>query len=237
MYKTCCAGDLFAVFGNDYRGNPIIYNKSKNDKDYNTLMNYCQKSIEEPSKQVKSLDAANASKILLQLYIYLKKFLEPFTKASSCQRGCSGCCNILVETTMLEAKLVINYFHSNYTKNDLNHVIDIINIQSDKYPTTKELYDTTGYEQMRENYNSLKLKCPFLNKHGECMVYAVRPYYCIKHLVFGDPQKCSTNEITLLYNNPSLKYVLECIQMLSGLSCGTGIFKHLPDWFNKKRYT
>lgn len=94
-----------------------------------------------------------------------------------CKRGCSACCNMLVEVASSEADLL-----ADRVKNGVK--IDLEKIK--KRALDKNRDPLSWWRQPEE-----QKRCIFLSDKNECRVYANRPLTCRKYYVASDPTDCA----------------------------------------------
>ncbi len=118
---------------------------------------------------------------------------QPFV----CTHGCRGCCCQLVLTLPYEAWLIEAYLRENPTVKEAflanwdaweAEAKDI----SQSYLKWGEAFYGEGIDDKSHSRDDYYIPCPFLDKDGACIIYAVRPYAC-RSSVAVDP-RCATGD-------------------------------------------
>lgn len=100
-----------------------------------------------------------------------------------CAKGCSGCCNLVVNCTVAEALLVARALTpEQYARLDAS--IPVIRRCADQAGSLKEWLAA---------YRDQAGPCPFLEQDGSCGVYQVRPFSCRSLLSTREPHWCTTD--------------------------------------------
>lgn len=100
-----------------------------------------------------------------------------------CGTGCSGCCNLAVNCTLLEA-LPITAACSQQQQERLQELAPRLKVTADRCESLKEWLAA---------YRSLLGPCLFLSPEGTCSVYGVRPLSCRSLLSTCSPDWCTTD--------------------------------------------
>lgn len=105
---------------------------------------------------------AHPFKILGKFYEFLDKSLKEGYPPGTCKRGCSYCCHVAVEITLLEAR---------YIEHKTGHKV------------TNPVDGPTNKNETRP--------CVFL-KNNECSIYEHRPAVCRTFISFDDVKLCES---------------------------------------------
>ena len=122
---------------------------------------------------------------------------------SLCQKGCSHCCSIDVEITLLEAAYIVS---------NTNRKI------KDHYQPLKK-----GYHESKDNY------CPFHNQ-GSCNVYEYRPIACRTYHVFDSHRLCAEMNKQITFQTGSSPLIGNIAVML--LYHSDDRYADIREWFN-----
>lgn len=91
-------------------------------------------------------------------------------KAAVCKRGCTHCCYLDVDVSLLEAAFIAK--HTSYT----------------------QVYRT---QRIRKGYHESRTYCGFLDQQsGSCTIYDVRPMACRTFFAFDSPELCDRDNGT-----------------------------------------
>lgn len=104
-----------------------------------------------------------------------------------CDRGCSGCCSLVVNCTGPEAALVANRL-TPAQMSRLQSQIPLIQACANRAVSLKEWLSS---------YRRQAGPCPFLEQDGSCGVYQIRPLSCRALLATQGPHWCTTDFATL----------------------------------------
>ncbi len=132
--------------------------KENTNQNLPDIPQYLVKNYEDLIDKIKNYqnyDIANALKMLKDIYDFIDKFNKFVKTFTNCSRGCSVCCNFLVETTYLEAIYIAKKTGSSINPNNKNEKNAII-------LTSGNIYHP----------------CPFLSKKKDCSIYSYRPFNC-----------------------------------------------------------
>lgn len=98
---------------------------------------------------------------------------------STCKKGCSFCCHQEILTSSIEMEKILNYVEQEGIEIDLEKI--------HKQVFLKKL-------------SPKEKRCVFLDKHGDCKIYPVRPATCRNYYVTSHKHICKKK-----YVEPSLK--------------------------------
>jgi Fe-S-cluster containining protein len=132
----------------------------------------------------------NTAKQHIKLENLTHKWLEDYQsygKKIFCKKGCSGCCSLAVHATFPEALKVAEILPSELTSR-LQLYIDGL---KDYVP---ELTDLKSYLKLHRRQIG---PCPFLDEHGSCSIYNLRPLSCRSLLSTRPADWCTVDFSTL----------------------------------------
>ncbi|MDT8443500.1 MAG: YkgJ family cysteine cluster protein [Desulfuromonadales bacterium] len=89
-------------------------------------------------------------------------------KTIYCRENCSGCCHLAVHATYPEAVNVVEFLTETQSKN-LSGYIERLK---------KALPGLTGLKSYLKSHRRELGPCPFLDAHGSCTIYSIRPLSC-----------------------------------------------------------
>jgi Fe-S-cluster containining protein len=104
-----------------------------------------------------------------------------------CGKGCSGCCSLVVNCTLPEAKLVAAALSPHQTE-QLQRKVTLLKNTANK---------ATNLKEWLSSYRQQVGPCPFLDQSGACGIYPIRPLSCRSLLATKEPHWCSTDFATL----------------------------------------
>jgi Fe-S-cluster containining protein len=113
----------------------------------------------------------NTAKQQIKLEELTHKWLESYQacgKKIFCKKGCSGCCSLAVHATFPEAQNVARELTTELT----SRLHRYINGLKGYVP---ELTDLKSYLKLHRQQIG---PCPFLDEHGSCSIYNLRPLSC-----------------------------------------------------------
>lgn len=116
-----------------------------------------------------------------------------------CSKGCSGCCTLVVNCTLLEA-LPIAAVCLPQQEERLQELAPRLKTTADSCGSLKEWLAA---------YRSQLGPCPFLSSDGCCSVYEVRPLSCRSLLATCSPNWCTTDFGNL--NSEEKQTFMECL--------------------------
>ena len=230
-YRRCCKGKgiQFAYFA--YGSKKFVYNLDAVNAHLTRLSDFCLKRIITPFNEKKTMDEPAGLEVLQRLYGLLDKVLHPFLVNSSCKKGCKECCNLVVETTSIEADMVRRYIDTHFDGDTKTDVVDSIKKTADRYADPALLGDKYAHMKV-ERYLDSQLRCPFYTKKHICSIYPARPLGCRTHMVFSPPKQCATRKIVDYYDGAYFPHIYKAVECLSALVYPDIPYeKHLPDWF------
>lgn len=100
-----------------------------------------------------------------------------------CDKGCSDCCSLVVNTTFPEAALVSDALTEEQSS--------VLRTRADKL---KKIADCSGsLKEWLAEYRKQAGPCPFLDTSGACSIYQQRPLSCRSLLSTKEPSWCSTD--------------------------------------------
>lgn len=156
----------------------------------------------------RKLASENASPLnklhkIYSLMADLVKVAEPYV---ACSKGCSGCCQMNVMISQLEANFI------------------------EKETGIKPALVTSSLLHPQDRF--ISDPCPFL-KDGSCSIYDARPFACRKHLCFDttpywcDPSRTLTVELPMLGFSGAEDAFLDVARLKTG-----GVFADIRDFFS-----
>ena len=104
-----------------------------------------------------------------------------------CTAGCSNCCTLFVQATLVEALIVAAGLAADQLRKLEEYVLrqrECLAAASDLFTVLRKQRSTIG-------------PCPFLDNGGCCSIYALRPLACRALLSTKDPEWCSVDFSTL----------------------------------------
>lgn len=104
-----------------------------------------------------------------------------------CAAGCSNCCTLYVQSTLVEALIVAEQLDAG----QFRQLEEYIERQREIFAGESDLLAV-----LRKQRAALG-PCPFLNDAGECGIYALRPLACRALLSTKDPAWCGVDFTTL----------------------------------------
>lgn len=112
-----------------------------------------------------------------------------------CSRGCSYCCNQMIELLNIEIETFRQTFLENITDQTKEKIKQNLNdwfaFFDSKTPDNKTLSIQDIFVTFKNYSISEKQKCPLLIDN-KCSVYSNRPLACRMHLVENSPQNCAS---------------------------------------------
>jgi Fe-S-cluster containining protein len=95
----------------------------------------------------------------------------------ACRKGCDGCCHRMVQLTLAEAIILMDYLKDN---GSWKTVLDKVNQYAEEYNFVD-----------RDSWFKMRIPCPVLDINTrQCMAHAVRPVFCSTHFAIGDSGPC-----------------------------------------------
>lgn len=193
-FKNCCIdkeGELYLV-GENYNGEKIVSNKKDEELMLTKINKHVTKLLIAPSSELnhtnlKELTEQESLEILDGIYRGFDDWYKGINQYASCKKGCTSCCELYVDTSPLEARLIINYIENNFSEEQQKKLKGRIAENDKNVPTYSEVVNNPS---IREEYAYKKIKCSFLTDEGSCSIYPVRPFNCRKHIVFSHPNLC-----------------------------------------------
>ena len=231
QYRRCCKGKgvQFAYF--EYGPKKFAYNLDAVNADLTRLSEFCLNRIITPFNEKKTVEPAVGLEILQQLYDLLDNVLAPFLRNSACTKGCKECCNLVVETTAIEADMISRYISVQFDADTKGSTIASIENAADQYGDPALLGDKYAHMKV-ERYLHSTLRCPFYSEQYTCNVYPARPLGCRTHIVFSPPRQCATRKTVDYYDGAYFPHIYKAVECLSALAYPEIQYeKHLSDWF------
>jgi Fe-S-cluster containining protein len=103
-------------------------------------------------------------------------------KPITCQKGCYGCCYLLVSSSMIEALAIVGYCQNVKDANKLlERRLPVIKTQA-------ALVQIKGMNAAR--WFASMTRCAFLLDDNTCGIYPVRPIACRQLLTVSEPENC-----------------------------------------------
>jgi len=230
-YKTCCSqkGISYGLF--ECEGKRVIFNVEETNRAVENLLRFLSDEVLVLYHHGEMLDMEKATEKLETVYDMLEHSLAPFSKNSSCQKGCTPCCHHIIETTPIEAEMVRRAIEKHPGHSAMMSLLSRIKKNSEHYPppvTGNRKYDNDLQARHFEAYTP----CPFLSEEGACMIYEARPLLCRMYMVFSDPRLCRIGDGMATYEADYYSQVYTGVQSLSLLVYrDLKHRRHLPDWF------
>ena len=100
-----------------------------------------------------------------------------------CAPGCSSCCTLYVQATLVEAQIVAAELDSRQLTSLASYVLR----------QRESLAGEDDFLALLRKQRSLIGPCPFLDQSGCCSIYALRPLACRALLSTKDPAWCSVD--------------------------------------------
>lgn len=238
-FKTCCQSKdhEYAEFTGPNGKRAIIDSTEKSDV-FTEMDEFIDKSkINEYYQQGKFIDVNLGMEYLNTLYMYFDKLIKPIHAISSCKKGCSACCKLVVSASALEAEVIRNFIINKLDKVKIKEIYRKIAKNKNAYPDALKIgsiySDYTTGTFMKSN-----IPCPFLSDKNTCLVYEARPFACRKYLVFSTSEICKLeNEEVIYYNAGYFNSLIEIIELLNSIIYkDLNYTKHLPSWFLKDKF-
>jgi Fe-S-cluster containining protein len=231
QYKDCCAGQGRTFGLLEYEAKKILFDVDETERDIDALIRFCHDMVSRIQKNPGRTDAKSALRALKTIYELADKALRPFSRGSSCRAGCHACCYHIVETTAVEAEIIRRYARVELDSKARLSVLTKIENGERYYPGPIS-FEENYSDHVTQKYLDSHIPCPFLFEQGLCMIYQVRPMNCRKHMVFSDPDLCSTEHDVASYE---AEYFAELDNTFCSLSADVysdlTCIKHLPTWF------
>lgn len=142
------------------------------------MLNHYISEYKRARKEVDEISTAASFHTFIDEQI-VEQFKQPEAKNVKCSKGCSYCCEQIVDITEDEAKLIYQYV----TEENIQFSKTKLKLQS-------KLTVDNWTKQSRANRT-----CVFLNDKNECNVYKYRPSSCRKLFVITDPELCNNEEV------------------------------------------
>jgi Fe-S-cluster containining protein len=238
-FKNCCLpkGHEYAEFIAP-NGKKAIMDTTERHEIYKKINDHIiENKLNEYYQQGICIDTNLGIDYLMTIYRYFDKILEPIHHISSCKKGCSFCCKIIVSTTALEAELIRSFMINKYPNNIIKEIYKKIDANKDNYP--QPLKENRRYpEATTGSFQQLDIPCPFLSDESTCTIYDVRPFVCRRYLVFSESEKCKgTADNIVSYNSSSYDDFLQVIDLLSAVTFKNIYYtKHIASWFLKNNF-
>ncbi|WP_143314232.1 SEC-C domain-containing protein [Clostridium sp. HBUAS56017] len=211
-YKECCE-PLYDFIGYNYKDVPVLLDKDKTKKSIEEIEKFSKSHITNSYNLQNGITIRQGLDILEKLYKLFDEKFELQSQYASCEKGCSGtCCNIIAECTPIEAELIRRYVRKNFN-NEIIKKIELYNAKNIKeVPRFKE---SIINDNLRYEYYEKEIKCMFLDKNNECLIYNIRPFTCRKHIVFSSPKKCMPGKTENRYIGSINDIMEKCVYNIS----------------------
>jgi len=229
-YEDCCekSGITYGLFRFDAR--KVVFNVEEANRAVQDVLSFLCDEVSDPFKKGATLDVEDALGKLYNTFERFEKSLAPFSKASSCKKGCTACCHHIVETSPIEAEAVRRFVETRFDRSEKMALLARIDKHRHNYPKSLAL-DEEYEEGLRDAYFEKRVPCPFLSAEASCMVYASRPLVCRTYMVFSDPKQCMIGDGMAVYEADYIPEVHRASLFLSLLTFrDLRITRHLPDW-------
>jgi Fe-S-cluster containining protein len=133
--------------------------------------------IDQFKKMIKQHNAASMIySVMLNIDASQRKGIDK--RVISCKKGCAFCCHYVVDMTLTEAQIIVEYCKEKG-----------IEIDKEKLATQQPL-STTERPKHKDS------ACVFLSPDNSCKIYDVRPIACRMQLVVTAPKYCDASEKT-----------------------------------------
>ncbi|WP_199242580.1 SEC-C metal-binding domain-containing protein [Desulfosporosinus fructosivorans] len=192
-YKNCCLKKdeiTYSMFQN-YLGKEVVFNRDIDDKHLGIINNYVMEEIFEGPNNYKKLNLNDGKRILENHYLLFDNSMHEMVQDfHSCAKGCSSCCCLYVDTSLLEAELIRRFINENLNIATQEKILEKNKQNKTHSPTYEQV---VREKSLKDKYSLMKIPCAFLINH-ECSIYPVRPFNCRKHIVFSHPDVCKDPE-------------------------------------------
>ncbi|UKS30059.1 SEC-C domain-containing protein [Paenibacillus sp. HWE-109] len=205
-YKKCCSikDEKHPLLAINYRGEEVRFDQEKLNeltkqvdlfpfkkmlKDVDQFSNLTRKDIENiASDSVKMISMEDGIELLEELYELYNESIKELDGKTSCQKGCSACCNLYVDVSPIEAEHIRKHVLENFSVEEIERISTKVKINSRNSPTPEMIAKDKA---LIGEYALKKSPCAFLGDSGECEIYQVRPFNCRKFKVTSNPLHCS----------------------------------------------
>lgn len=225
IYNKCCIKDEFYNLGQNYKGDNIIFNKSKVHRIYDDIANIGINNIFS-LKDDEFISISKGEELLKKVYEKVDEGISEYEKYSPCKKGCGKCCSLYLECTAIEAEIIRRYLVKNKTKEELDVLQNKIRENLKILPTISNPneVDKEAKDKMILDYLHKNISCIFLNEEGECSLYSIRPLVCRSFIVFSDSEKCKSKEEIVKPNLPPA-YIGKLV--VDGIASKVGRYKSI----------
>lgn len=108
-----------------------------------------------------------------------------------CNKGCSGCCTLVVNCTFPEAVQIARALSAKQQE-----------LLRERIPRLREIAgQSASLKEWLAGYRQLIDGCPFLDTEGACGIYGLRPLSCRSLLATREPHWCSTDFSSLSHGD------------------------------------
>ncbi len=112
-----------------------------------------------------------------------KKVAEQLPDCVTCKIGCADCCHALFDLSLVEALYINHQFNKNFEGQTRELLLEKANradrkIYKIKRQAHKEFEAGKTEAEILEKVAAIKIRCPMLNDHDRCEIYAFRPITC-----------------------------------------------------------
>ncbi|MBV7274848.1 SEC-C domain-containing protein [Clostridiaceae bacterium UIB06] len=190
-YKECCLNKNFQykTLGKNYENREIIFNYTKTNELYNHISNFLLKEILN-----KELSVSKGKEYIKYLYKIGEEGTRPFLNYASCQKGCSNCCHIYMDCTVIEADLIREYLLKNFSEEEIFNLNNKIKETINELPTYKDLLKNNNVNDSIKSFSDKRIPCIFLSSDNTCSIYEVRPFNCRRLINFSSTSACNRGE-------------------------------------------
>ncbi len=226
-YKNCCM-NAKSIVSINYKDEVVMVDKAVEDACYKQIIEFNDSLT--PSKK---LNIGEGLQSLIHSYELLDKAMKPFYSFTPCKKGCSTCCNLVVEITAIEADLIKDYVIKNFGQEEIKTLEGKLKNDCYHYPNSQHCLSD---DSLRLKHFKLNRPCSFLSPNGECTIYEVRPINCRSYLVFSDPETCKPKDGNrpTEYGGGIVDVTRNTTQRISSIVYGKGqnlLIQTLPHWF------
>ncbi|MEJ2155322.1 MAG: YkgJ family cysteine cluster protein [Desulfobacteraceae bacterium] len=157
--------------------------------------------------------------LVQQVDAVFKQVQEEYGECVACKVGCSDCCHALFDLTLIEAMFIKNQFDKVIPEQDRQKILERANVADRKVYKLKREASKAHQEgkpenQILEEMAEQRIRCPLLDDHEKCEMYASRPITCrlygIPTAIGGEARTCGLSKFEEGKQYPTVK--LENIQ-------------------------
>lgn len=159
----------------------------------------------------------------------------------ACKSGCAYCCHQIFKVSSLELEVITFHLMNNpaILEAFLNNYVQRPREFQEEMQQLYTRYTNGSNEEQKEvslRYFARNLPCAFLNQHGACTIYEVRPLICAG-FISTDAVECSKTpaagfmppEMLRLFKDSNMKLHAASKKLGEYADLSTMIFRHLHD--------